>query len=86
MARQAVKIKNNTGLHARPAADFAKLAKSAPCEVYVEKEGKRVNAKSILGILSLAIRKDNIVDIITEGEEEDIALDKLVSFIDDLTE
>ncbi|MDF3003024.1 MAG: phosphocarrier protein HPr [Bacillota bacterium] len=86
MARQTVKIKNETGLHARPAAEFTKIAKSVSCEVYVEKEGKKVNAKSILGILSLAIRKGNLIDIIADGEGEDMALSQLVSFIDGLTE
>ncbi|QOX65009.1 HPr family phosphocarrier protein [Anoxybacterium hadale] len=86
MARQAVSVKNNTGLHARPAAEFAKIAKSALCEVYVEKDGKKANAKSVLGILSLAICKGNVIDIITKGEGEDAALSQLVSFIDGLIE
>ncbi len=86
MARQTVTIMNETGLHARPASEFTKLATSVPCDVFLEKEGKKANAKSILGVLSLAIGKGNVVDIITEGDEEDAALDKLVAFVNELTD
>ena len=86
MLRRTINIKNATGLHARPASEFVNIAKSAPCEVYVEKEGKKVNAKSILGILSLAIGQGNMIDIITEGEEENVVLEKLAGFVDRLTE
>ncbi len=66
MARQTVNVTNETGLHARPASEFTKIASSVPCDVYLEKDGKKANAKSILGILSLAIGKGNVVDIITK--------------------
>ncbi len=79
MARQTVNVTNETGLHARPASEFTKIASSVPCDVYLEKDGKKANAKSILGILSLAIGKGNVVVIITEGDEEDAALEKLVA-------
>ena len=84
MARQTVDITNNTGLHARPASEFTKISTSLKCEVYLEKEGKKVNAKSILGVLSLAIGKGNQVDIITEGEGEEDGLAKLVEFVQQL--
>ncbi len=86
MARQTVNVTNETGLHARPASEFTKIASSVPCDVYLEKDGKKANAKSILGILSLAIGKGNVVVIITEGEEEDAALEKLVAYVNELTD
>ncbi len=84
MARQTVDVTNSTGLHARPASEFTKLATGMKCDVYLEKEGKKVNAKSILGVLSLAIGKGNQVDIITEGEDEEEGLLKLVDFVNSL--
>ena len=84
MARQTVMITNSTGLHARPASEFTKLATGMKCDVYLEKEGKKVNAKSILGVLSLAIGKGNEVDIITEGDGEEEGLLKLVEYVNGL--
>lgn len=86
MVSQKVVIKNKTGLHARPAALFSKLANSCPCDVFIEKDEKKVNAKSILGVLSLAIVMDSEITIITEGEEEESSLKKLVDFVNELSE
>ncbi len=86
MASQTVVVKNKTGLHARPAALFSKLANTCPCEVSIEKDGKKINAKSILGVLSLAIVTDSEITIITEGENEEESLAKLVDFINNLDE
>lgn len=84
MVSKKVEITNKTGLHARPAALFSKLANSCPCDVSLEKEEKKVNAKSILGVLSLAITQGSQVTIITEGEDEQGSLDKLVDFVNGL--
>lgn len=84
MAKQTVNIKNNTGLHARPASEFVKLTSQMACEVFLEKDGRKANAKSILGVLSLAIGKGSEVDIITEGEGEDASLKVLVDFVEGL--
>lgn len=86
MATKLVNVTNATGLHARPAADFTKMANACVCEVSLEKDGKKVNAKSILGILSLGIVKGSQVTIITEGEGEAEALAKLVDFVENLEE
>jgi len=86
MARQTVVVTNETGLHARPASEFTKIATSLKCEVFLEKDGRKINAKSILGVLSLAIVKDSNIDIITEGEGEEEGLAKLVEFVNDLKE
>lgn len=86
MVSQKIIVKNATGLHARPAALFSKLANTCPCEVMVEKDGKKINAKSILGVLSLAIVMDSEITIITDGEQEEECLGKLVDFINNLNE
>lgn len=84
MARQTVTVTNPTGLHARPAADFVKVATALDCNVFLEKDGKKVDAKSILGLLMLGIGKGSSVDIITEGDGEEEGLTKLVSFVENL--
>ncbi|MDO4765352.1 MAG: HPr family phosphocarrier protein [Eubacteriales bacterium] len=86
MVSQTVKVNNKTGLHARPAALFSKLANTFPCEVSVEKDGKTINAKSILGVLSLAIVMESEITIITDGENEEVALAKMVEFVKNLDE
>ncbi len=84
MARQTVEIKNPTGLHARPAAEFTKLAAGLACDVFLEKEGKKVNAKSILGLLTLGISQGDKIDVITEGDGAEDGLAKLVELIENL--
>lgn len=84
MVSKSVIVSNNTGLHARPASDFVKLATSQACDVYIEKDGKTVTAKSILGVLSLAVTQGSTIKIFTEGSNELEALDKLVEFVGNL--
>jgi phosphotransferase system HPr (HPr) family protein len=86
MVSKQVTVVNETGLHARPAANFTKLASAQRCNVYLKKEDKKVNAKSILGILSLAISKGSVIEIITDGEEEKLALTELVDYVNALTD
>lgn len=86
MVKQTVTITNPTGLHARPAAEFTKVAAVLDCDVYLEKEGKKVNAKSILGLLTLAIGQGNVIDIICEGPGEEEGLAKLVELVENLEE
>lgn len=86
MAKRTVTVTNPTGLHARPAAEFVKVAAKLDCEVYLEKEGKRVNAKSILGLLTLAIGQGSVLDIICEGEGEEEGVAKLAELVESLEE
>lgn len=86
MAKKTVTITNPSGLHARPAAEFTKVAASLDCEVYLVKEGKKVNAKSILGLLTLAIGQGNVIDIICEGVGEEEGLAQLVTLVENLDE
>lgn len=82
MAKRPVVVKLKTGLHARPAALFVQEANKFSSEVYVEKDEKKVNAKSIMGIMSLAISSGTEVNISAEGSDAEqavIALSELVS-------
>ena len=81
MITRNVTIQNSIGLHARPATFFIQKANSFKCSVWVEKGDRRVNAKSLLGVLSLGIAKDMEITLITDGEDEKEALDGLVDLI-----
>ena len=79
-----VKILNDTGLHARPATLLVKKASSFKCDVSIECNGKKVNAKSLIGILSLGATKDSEITIITSGEDEVEAVKGLVKLVETL--
>jgi phosphocarrier protein HPr len=81
MERQ-VELTNASGLHARPASVFVAEANKFQSDVFVEVNGKRANAKSILGLLSLAIGKGSTVTIITNGPDDAKALDTLCNLIE----
>ncbi len=76
-----VTIKNNVGLHARPATFFIQKANSYKSSIWVEKEDRRVNAKSLLGVLSLGITKGMTITLISDGVDEQEALDGLAALI-----
>ena len=82
-------IKNNTtiinklGLHARASAKLTKLAGSFPCEVWISKGERRVNAKSIMGVMMLAAGIGSTVTLETVGEKEDEAMQALTALIND---
>ena len=82
MISRNVTIKNSVGLHARPATFFVQKANSYKCSIWVEKEDCRVNAKSLLGVLSLGISKGMDITIIADGQDEIDAVDGLVELID----
>ncbi len=83
MISRDVKIVNTIGLHARPATFFIQKANSFKSSIWVEKGDCRVNAKSLLGVLSLGIVKDTVITIIADGADEEAALDGLCSLISD---
>jgi phosphocarrier protein len=78
-----VTISNKLGLHARASAKLTKLAGSFPCEVWMSRGERRVNAKSIMGVMMLAAGIGTDVTIETSGEREREAMDALVALIDD---
>lgn len=81
MTRQPVVVKLKTGLHARPAALFVQEANKFSSEIMVEKDEKKVNAKSIMGIMSLAISSGTEIHISAEGSDAEQALTALVALV-----
>jgi phosphocarrier protein HPr len=82
MVSKNVAVKNIVGLHARPATFFIQKANEFKASIWVEKDDRRVNAKSLLGILSLGITKDATISIIADGLDEEIAVDSLIALIE----
>lgn len=74
MPQLAVAVGNQAGLHARPAANLVKTASAYQCRIEVEKEGRRVNAKSMLALLSLGVRSGDQITFHMEGTDADQAL------------
>ena len=72
---------NQVGLHARPATFFIQKANEFKSTIWVEKDEQRVNAKSLLGVLSLGIIKGSTIDLIADGTDEKDAVDALVELI-----
>ncbi len=82
MVKREVTITNNIGLHARPATFFIQKANSYKSLIWIEKEDRKINAKSLLGVLSLGIAKGMTVTIIAEGKDEVDAVNGLTELID----
>ncbi len=77
-----VTVKNQVGLHARPATFFIQKANEFKSSIWLEKEERRVNAKSLLGVLSLGIMGDTEIRIIAGGVDEEQAVNALVDLVD----
>ena len=82
MCMKDVEVKNPVGLHARPATFFIQKANEYKSSIWVEKEERRVNAKSLLGILSLGIVGGAKIRIIADGSDEQLAVDGLVKLVE----
>jgi phosphocarrier protein len=76
-----VVIKNKLGLHARAAAKLVSLAGHFDSEVFLEKDGQRVNGQSIMGVMMLAAAKGSTIKIIADGDDEEVVLDALQDLI-----
>lgn len=74
-------VNNQVGLHARPATFFIQKANEFKSSIWVEREDRRVNAKSLLGVLSLGIVKGTTVSLIADGADEEAAVEALVELI-----
>ena len=81
MLKKDVTITNNIGLHARPATFFIQKANSYKASIWIEKDDRKVNAKSLLGVLSLGIAKGMTVTLISDGIDENEAINGLVELI-----
>ena len=82
MISRSVTINNSVGLHARPATFFVQKANCFKSSIWVEKEDCRVNAKSLLGVLSLGISKGASITIIADGADEADAVEGLVTLVE----
>ena len=82
MTKKDVTIRNEKGLHARPATFFIQKANEFKSSIWVEKEERRVNAKSLLGVLSLGIVGGTEIDIIADGSDEQEAVAALADLIE----
>jgi phosphocarrier protein HPr len=83
MIQVTTTIINKLGLHARASAKLTKLAGSFPCEIWISKGERRVNAKSIMGVMMLAAGLDSEITIETEGEQAQEAIDALLALMAD---
>jgi phosphocarrier protein HPr len=83
MIKRVVTISNKLGLHARASAKLTKLVGGFASDVHLTRNGRRVNAKSIMGVMMLAAGLGSEVEIETEGADEQAAMDAIVTLIDD---
>lgn len=83
MPTQEITIINKLGLHARASAKLTQLAGQFPCEVFMSKNGRKINAKSIMGVMMLAAGVGSVVTLETEGDQAQEAMDALVALIND---
>jgi phosphotransferase system HPr (HPr) family protein len=85
MPKMEVIVRHKVGLHARPAASFVKMASSYPCDITVvnlTNNSAPVNAKSILGVLSIGVQQDHRIEVEAQGDQAEDALDQLRQLID----
>ena len=83
MIKTRTTISNKLGLHARASAKITKVAGSFPCDVWMSRGERRINAKSIMGVMMLAAGMGSEVEIETDGDREQEAMDALLAIIDD---
>lgn len=81
LVERVVTIELETGLQSRPAAHFVQEANRYTAHLFLEKDGKRINAKSIMGLMSLAITTGETVTLIADGTDEEIALNELAMLV-----
>lgn len=81
LIEKTVKIELDSGLQARPAAYFVQEANRFDSHIFLENDDKKVNAKSIMGLMSLALTKGEEIKLIIEGEDEEEAMEYLTSLV-----
>lgn len=86
MKTMDILLQNETGLHARPASEFVKLAKSFEAKITLVKGGKEYNGKSILNVLGMGAGKGTKIELRAEGEDEETALEKLSELVKSFSE
>ncbi|MGJ3702000.1 HPr family phosphocarrier protein [Variovorax sp. AFSI2.2] len=83
MIKKSVTISNKLGLHARASAKLTKIAGSFPCEVWLSRGDRRINAKSIMGVMMLAAGLGSTVELETNGEQEEEAMAAIIQLMND---
>ncbi len=83
MISTRITISNRLGLHARASAKLTKLAGAYPCEIFISRGSRRVNAKSIMGVMMLAAGMGTEIELETAGEREQEAMDALLALVSD---
>jgi len=81
MVEKTIEITNPSGLHARPAALFVQTAGKFTSNIWIKVGEKKVNAKSIMGLISLAVSKGTLITIIAEGEDEEQAVNEIIDLV-----
>jgi len=81
MVEKIVEVRLKTGLQARPAALFVQEANKYSADIFLEKDGKKVNAKSIMGLMSLAISSGSEITLIADGNDEQEAIEALANYV-----
>ena len=82
MIESTLEVKNKNGLHTRPAANVVKLTSKFKSEVFLLKDGMRVNGKSIIGVMTLAAEYGSFIRVQIEGNDEEMAMEKLKELFD----
>jgi phosphocarrier protein HPr len=83
MIRTSATISNRLGLHARASAKLTKLAGTFACDIFLSRNGRRVNAKSIMGVMMLAAGLGSEVELEADGTDEQAAVDALIGLVND---
>lgn len=81
MIQRAIKIQLQEGLEARPVAVLVQIASQYDARVYIEAEGKKVNAKSIMGMMSLGLNSGEEVNVVADGEDETLAIENIEAYL-----
>lgn len=84
MVRKTFEMSNESGLHARVAAQFVKTTSRFQSDIWIEKENKKINAKSIMGILSIGVSSGEEFDIVTDGKDEEEAMEEIEKMLESL--
>lgn len=82
MKNVSLKVMHESGLNARPAALFVQTASKFDSRIWLETGGKKVNAKSIMGVMSLGVKQDDNIEVVAQGDDEDQAIKALTTLID----
>jgi len=81
VVEKTIEITNPSGLHARPAALFVQTAGKFTSSIWIKVGDKKVNAKSIMGLISLAVSKGTMITIVADGEDEELAVNEIVDLV-----